>query len=983
MSTPKKKSLKATILGKPLIALMAVALLTATVPIMVSADESETYETIISFDFGTPEIVFGDDGFYDIDIKGAEFKTLTEGGPMMAYCFDRVALPTNAYDIQVDLEPGSIETMTIDTELQIRPAPVPVLLDRVDQAPILEKFASLFSRFVKDTYEYKPSDVGGVAALDDQVYTPGPYGEHVSYQLHTGRDDNGDLSKFVSYRVFPCVFDSVSGNKIAYVTHADLRIDYKLGSDFLSLDESDEGPYDLLILSPSGYLADLQPLVDHKEEKGFDTKLVCLDEIYDEVYFEKSEDYSRDKAEEIKYFIYNAVLDWDVKYVMAVGGWRTLLGLKNDKYTFPIRNSHNVDGEPGYIAEQYYSCCVDENGDFDSWDSNGNDVFAEWHFGGWDEYEPYPDVSWGRLACRNKREVRTMVDKIIWYEDNAYDTDWFYKMLSVTGDGFQDQSYRTDTSVAWDISGLPNGDYSIHAISRDQSPPQITGNTDIVNITIDRAAESRVTFSEMDHTKVIPLDEEKTPENFPDVYPAKPVTEIVVPSDGDILGNTDVNEIPSAAYIGERWAVIDYNATNEILMIRTKSYNPVPHDFSGGLNPFAGTDSLEAIVSGEGSHTYLNVVIFNSDGNPVSMNYNIESDMYYEGEVEAEQALYYAGDDFEKNRIWTSNGEWINMVSVIDAFSEGYGLAYINGHSSCLAYGDHFPGIPGGRGNGQSNGLAAINTRFGLERYAAEKGEPLFPLDHLTNGRKTPIFLYSGCHSGQFDTALASMFYDPYNVLLGDRYGTWTPEGVAWWITRLPQGGSIATIGNAGLGSGYIGDAILIGLTGWLFPTFFYNYQTEGYDILGDCYKQTLMDYSDKDDPIYDQTVRKHFEQWDLLGDPTLKIGGYEPDTGSLGDDVITDFPSVPLPDTRTDGPAAFEFIDDDRPLEDSFQVTYNEMDDTNPESLVSDQEDDKFLTGYWSERGGGLQPGFAYSTGGAVWDEIVWPILSTQDIPL
>ena len=40
MSTPQKKSLKATILGKPLITLMAVALLTATVPIMVSADES-------------------------------------------------------------------------------------------------------------------------------------------------------------------------------------------------------------------------------------------------------------------------------------------------------------------------------------------------------------------------------------------------------------------------------------------------------------------------------------------------------------------------------------------------------------------------------------------------------------------------------------------------------------------------------------------------------------------------------------------------------------------------------------------------------------------------------------------------------------------------------------------------------------------------------------------------------------------------------
>ena len=30
-----------------------------------------------------------------------------------------------------------------------------------------------------------------------------------------------------------------------------------------------------------------------------------------------------------------------------------------------------------------------------------------------------------------------------------------------------------------------------------------------------------------------------------------------------------------------------------------------------------------------------------------------------------------------------------------------------------------------------------------------------------------------------------------------------------------------------------------------------------------------------KDDAVNDQTVRKHFEQWNLLGDPSLKIGGY------------------------------------------------------------------------------------------------------------
>ncbi|MCD6447898.1 MAG: hypothetical protein J7L58_02480, partial [Thermoplasmata archaeon] len=75
--------------------------------------------------------------------------------------------------------------------------------------------------------------------------------------------------------------------------------------------------YDLLIIAPSEWKDELQPLKEHKEQHGIKTIIVSLDEIYGGKYFAAE---GRDDAEKIKYFIKNAIEEWGIEYVMLVGG---------------------------------------------------------------------------------------------------------------------------------------------------------------------------------------------------------------------------------------------------------------------------------------------------------------------------------------------------------------------------------------------------------------------------------------------------------------------------------------------------------------------------------------------------------------------------------------------------------------------------------------------------------------------------------------
>lgn len=214
--------------------------------------------------------------------------------------------------------------------------------------------------------------------------------------------------------------------------------------DMLLNDETfaNTNTYLLLVIAPEQFSTHLQTLVLHKESLGVTAKLVTLEEIYGGVHFPAK---GRDDAERIKYFIKDAVEQWRIEYVLFVGGRKpSLLG---EDWWLPVRYSHIEDNvathEDSYISDLYFADIYDSTGAFSSWDTNSNNVFSEWLAGkpADDIMDLYPDVSLGRLPCRNDFEVGIMVDKIIAYESNQRDESWFKKMVVIGGDTYTDNDY--------------------------------------------------------------------------------------------------------------------------------------------------------------------------------------------------------------------------------------------------------------------------------------------------------------------------------------------------------------------------------------------------------------------------------------------------------------------------------------------------------------------------------------------------------------
>lgn len=195
--------------------------------------------------------------------------------------------------------------------------------------------------------------------------------------------------------------------------------------NFFTIDE-----YDLLIITDESFEDELEPLVNHKNNIGTRTVMESVQEIY--ANYE-----GRDHAEEIKLRIKDAVEDWGIDFVLLAGGRR---GQTFDWYV-PSRRTNNDDGwESGYESDLYFADIYkveDGNIVFEDWDSNENNVFAEWSFdeNKKDVIDYIPDVSVGRLPFRKESEIKPVVEKIIDYELHTCDS-WFKKGIVVSGDTF-------------------------------------------------------------------------------------------------------------------------------------------------------------------------------------------------------------------------------------------------------------------------------------------------------------------------------------------------------------------------------------------------------------------------------------------------------------------------------------------------------------------------------------------------------------------
>jgi len=229
----------------------------------------------------------------------------------------------------------------------------------------------------------------------------------------------------------------------------------------------------------------------------------------------------------------------------------------------------------------------------------------------------------------------------------------------------------------------------------------------------------------------------------------------------------------------------------------------------------------------------------------------------------------------------------LQRPTVQKKFSEGNGFAFFSGHGSPFSWGNHLSGVPGNRNNAHVNGYLTTTIFMGW-------GAPYFPMERASNRYKNPVTVVGGCHNSQFNVSFITCLLKHPALWT---YGIPTPECWSWWLTRLSKRGSIACIGNTGLGYGIIGeDCNTGGLDAGICIEFFKQYGQEGQVFLGDAYLQTQVTYVTE----FDMDLQEHgksLSQWVLLGDPSLKIGGYEgsqPDMtiNIVGNGVNTD--SIP-----------------------------------------------------------------------------------------
>lgn len=243
--------------------------------------------------------------------------------------------------------------------------------------------------------------------------------------------------------------------------------------------------------------------------------------------------------------------------------------------------------------------------------------------------------------------------------------------------------------------------------------------------------------------------------------------------------------------------------------------------------------------------------------------FNDSGTKYLEGEVENQKALDYM-TGFTPIKIWGSHRNTSDLVPVpwdiVKTISKGAGFVAFSGHGSAERWNAYWP------------------YSFDEKRV---RGIYYFNIPFIHNQEKLPVVVVGGCHNSQFNVTMTGFLtgtpfiYSP------------VPECFSWLFDRNTRGGAIATFGNTGLGYGAVGETgdldgdgvndpdCVEARGGYLETQFFKAYGVNHTEILGAAWGAAVTQYIKVYPGMHDKLDCKTVQEWALLGDPSLMIGGY------------------------------------------------------------------------------------------------------------
>jgi hypothetical protein len=236
---------------------------------------------------------------------------------------------------------------------------------------------------------------------------------------------------------------------------------------------------------------------------------------------------------------------------------------------------------------------------------------------------------------------------------------------------------------------------------------------------------------------------------------------------------------------------------------------------------------------------------------------------YLEGELMCNKTVSYM-PGFTPIKIYASNKENGGLVpdtkDIVTTISQGCGFLYFAGFGNAKTWSTHWPYDF----NNWTGGINNLN------------------IARLKNKEKLPICVATGNALNQFNVTILKSLFDRYGM---HTYGLCL-QCWGWRLTRKMNGGSIATIADTGATYGMEGETgdldhdginepdCVEQLSGYMTTQFFKIYN-DSHAPLGEVFGEAIKSYLDTFPGMNDPDDCKIVEEWTLLGDPSLMIGGY------------------------------------------------------------------------------------------------------------